>query len=89
VRFTRRHGDVRRGHVRRTDRRVYDRWTSVTQRGDEQAAAAALAAGGPALELGIGTGRIALPLAAPGVAFHGVDASPAMVAQLRASQAAT
>lgn len=39
---------------------------------------------GPVLELGIGTGRLALPLAARGVDVHGVDASPAMVARLRA-----
>lgn len=43
-----------------------------------------LAAGGPALELGIGTGRVALPLAARGVAVHGLDASEAMVERLRA-----
>jgi SAM-dependent methyltransferase len=43
-----------------------------------------LADGGPVLELGIGTGRIALPLAAAGVEVHGVDASAAMVEQLRA-----
>jgi SAM-dependent methyltransferase len=43
-----------------------------------------LAGGGRALELGIGTGRVALPLAARGVAVHGIDASPAMVAKLRA-----
>ncbi len=42
-----------------------------------------LARGGPALELGIGTGRIALPLAARGVKVQGIDASQAMVAQLR------
>ena len=47
-------------------------------------ALAALAGGGRALELGIGTGRIALPLAARGVGIHGVDASDAMVAELRA-----
>ncbi len=39
---------------------------------------------GPMLELGIGTGRLALPLAARGVEVHGVDASEAMVARLRA-----
>jgi SAM-dependent methyltransferase len=39
--------------------------------------------GGPALELAIGTGRIALPLAAQGIPVHGVDISPAMVARLR------
>jgi SAM-dependent methyltransferase len=41
-----------------------------------------LANGGPALELGIGTGRIALPLAARGVRVHGIDLSRAMVARL-------
>ncbi len=38
---------------------------------------------GPALELGIGTGRIALPLSQRGVRVHGIDLSSAMVAQLR------
>ncbi len=45
---------------------------------------AELARGGRALELGIGTGRVALPLARRGVAVHGIDASPAMVSRLRA-----
>jgi SAM-dependent methyltransferase len=45
---------------------------------------AELAGPGPALELGIGTGRVALPLAARGVEVHGVDASEAMVGRLRA-----
>jgi SAM-dependent methyltransferase len=45
---------------------------------------AALAGDGRALELGIGTGRIALPLAARGVTVHGIDLSEAMVARLRA-----
>jgi SAM-dependent methyltransferase len=44
---------------------------------------AVLGNGGPALELGIGTGRIALPLAARGISVHGIDLSPDMVAQLR------
>jgi SAM-dependent methyltransferase len=39
---------------------------------------------GRALELGIGTGRIALPLAKRGVPVHGIDVSKAMVAKLRA-----
>ena len=43
-----------------------------------------LAEGGRALELGIGTGRIALPLARRGVPVHGIDLSKAMVARLRA-----
>ena len=42
-----------------------------------------LAGGGRALELGIGTGRIALPLAQRGVPVHGIDMSKAMVARLR------
>ena len=45
---------------------------------------AELARGGPALELGIGTGRVALPLQALGVRIAGVDASEAMVGKLRA-----
>lgn len=56
-------------------------------RGDEAetvAFLARLAAGRPALELAIGTGRIALPLAARGVTVDGVDFSEAMVARLRA-----
>jgi SAM-dependent methyltransferase len=64
---------------------VADRYDDVP-RGDELAAVAfleQLAGGGPALELAIGTGRIALPLAARGVRVHGVDLSPAMVARLR------
>jgi SAM-dependent methyltransferase len=44
---------------------------------------AQLAAGGPVLELGIGTGRLALPLVARGLDVHGVEASPAMVERLR------
>jgi SAM-dependent methyltransferase len=57
------------------------------QRGDEMAAVAfleQLAGRGPVLELAIGAGRIALPLAARGLRVDGVDISPAMVAQLRA-----
>jgi SAM-dependent methyltransferase len=42
-----------------------------------------LAADGAALEMGIGTGRIALPLTDRGVRVHGIDASAAMVARLR------
>jgi len=56
-------------------------------RGDEVATVAfleQLAGDGPALELAIGTGRIALPLAARGVHVDGIDISPAMVARLRA-----
>ena len=45
---------------------------------------AGLAGGGRALELGIGTGRIALALARRGVAVHGIDLSRAMVARMEA-----
>ena len=47
-----------------------------------------LAGEGGALELGIGTGRIALPLSQRGVRVHGIDLSPAMVARLRAKPGA-
>jgi len=56
-------------------------------RGDEDAAVAFLfarAAGRPALEFAIGTGRIAVPLAAKGVEVDGIELSPHMVERLRA-----
>jgi SAM-dependent methyltransferase len=43
-----------------------------------------LAGEGRALELGIGTGRIALPLSERGIRVHGIDLSPQMIARLRA-----
>ena len=65
---------------------VYDEW--VERLGLETDTAvellAALAGGGPVLELAIGTGRIALPLVERGVEVHGIDASEEMVARLRA-----
>ena len=42
-----------------------------------------LAGDGPVLELGIGTGRLALPLASRGLQVHGIDASAAMLAKLQ------
>jgi SAM-dependent methyltransferase len=45
---------------------------------------AGLSAGGSALEFGIGTGRIAIPLSRRGVTVHGIELSAAMIAQLRA-----
>jgi ubiquinone/menaquinone biosynthesis C-methylase UbiE len=62
----------------------YDAWFHPPT--DSQAAVdflADLAMPGPALELAIGTGRIALPLAAKGVQVLVIDASEAMVAKLR------
>ncbi len=64
---------------------VYDEWYGdVSDVGATVAFVGALASGGPVLELGIGTGRLALPLAARGLEVHGIDASPAMVERLRA-----
>jgi SAM-dependent methyltransferase len=68
------------------DEQTAARYDDVS-RGDEAAAVALLeqlAGGGPALELAIGTGRIALPLSARGIRVDGIDLSPAMVARLRA-----
>jgi SAM-dependent methyltransferase len=49
---------------------------------------AELAGDGAVLELGVGTGRVALPLSARGVPVHGIDLSEAMVARLRAKPGA-
>ncbi len=66
---------------------VYDTWHEGTgypfQTEECVEFLAQLAGPGPVLELAIGTGRIALPLAARGLEVHGVDASEAMVAKLR------
>lgn len=65
---------------------VYDDWYADVS--DVEATVALLrtlhAAGpsGPVLELAVGTGRLAVPLAAAGLDVHGVDASPAMLARL-------
>jgi SAM-dependent methyltransferase len=64
---------------------VYDKLPTHPPDADAAAACLAeLASGGAALELAIGTGRVALPLARLGVAVSGVDASKAMVTRLRA-----
>jgi SAM-dependent methyltransferase len=65
---------------------IYDELYPAAATDAEVAAArlAELARGGRALELGIGTGRVALALAARGVEVHGIDSSEAMVALLRA-----
>ncbi len=63
---------------------VYDDWFGMPE--DAEAAAAFLSeltGSGPALELGIGTGRVAIPLSQKGIAVHGIDASGAMVERLR------
>jgi len=64
---------------------VYDDLFGAVLDTDEAVAClAGLAGGGPVLELGIGTGRLAIPLHQRGIEVHGVDASEAMVARLRA-----
>lgn len=67
---------------------IYDDWVAVAARGLATDAAVAflaeVAGSGPVLELAVGTGRIALPLAERGHDVHAVDASEAMVARLRA-----
>jgi SAM-dependent methyltransferase len=67
---------------------VYDDWVAryaMTSDADRVAERLAdLAGGGPALELAVGSGRIALPLAARGIDVHGIDASRAMLARLQA-----
>jgi len=65
---------------------VYEDWLASASPDTEATVArlAELAAQGPVLELAVGTGRVALPLAARGLEVHGVDGSPRMVAKLRA-----
>jgi SAM-dependent methyltransferase len=67
---------------------VYDDWYGGEDVTDAVDALAGLAGGGPVLELGIGTGRLALPLAARGLTVDGIDASAAMVERLRAKPGA-
>ena len=62
---------------------IYDTWYSELD-DDMLNVLENLANGGRALELGIGTGRVALPLQQRGLEVHGIDASEAMIAQLQA-----
>jgi SAM-dependent methyltransferase len=63
---------------------VYDEWEAEFVVGEDQLTFLKdLAGKGPALEFGIGTGRVALPLSGKGIRVEGVDASRAMVAKLR------
>jgi SAM-dependent methyltransferase len=66
---------------------VYDDWygelTDAEACADRVAQLVGAAGGGPVLELGIGSGRLALPLVARGLEVHGIDASTAMVERLR------
>ena len=62
---------------------VYDEWFGSCEKAAVDCLAE-LAGSGRVLELGIGSGLIALPLAARGIDVHGIDLSPSMVAKLRA-----
>ena len=63
---------------------VYDEFYGQTDVSERVDVLVDLASGGRALELGVGTGTYALPLAARGVETHGIDSSKAMVDELRA-----
>ncbi len=66
---------------------VYDEWTEQMDPAPVVTLLAELVReGGRALELGIGTGRVALPLARLGVHVEGIEASLAMLAKLRAKE---
>ena len=62
---------------------IYDEWIGSYDEA-EITFLTELAEGGRALELGIGTGRIAIPLALAGVKISGIDASDSMLRNLRA-----
>ena len=65
---------------------VYDEWYEGVSDVDATVALLGeLAGDGPVLELGVGTGRLAIPLARAGRRVVGVDASPAMLERLRAA----
>ncbi|HEX2041989.1 MAG TPA: class I SAM-dependent methyltransferase [Acidimicrobiales bacterium] len=66
------------------DRRHAQRFAEADVTADLLAGLVEDRAGASVLELGIGTGRLALPLAARGFEVHGIDSSPAMVDRLRA-----
>lgn len=61
---------------------IYDEWYGSYDESMIETLAD-MAQGGRALELGIGTGRVALPLQMKGIPVEGIDASPSMIAKLR------
>jgi SAM-dependent methyltransferase len=63
--------------------RIYDPWSRSVVEDVSFYVSLAVEAGGPVVELGVGTGRIAIPTAAAGVRVVGVDTSPGMLAVAR------
>jgi len=59
--------------------RLYDPWSAAVVEDISFYVEEALASGGPVVELGVGTGRIAIPTAAAGIHLIGVDASAGML----------
>jgi SAM-dependent methyltransferase len=64
---------------------IYDPWSRSVTEDVAFYVEQALATGGPVVELAVGTGRIAIPVAAAGVDVIGVDSSPAMLEVARAA----
>ena len=64
---------------------IYDPWSRSVTEDVEFYVEQALATGGPVVELAVGTGRIAIPVAVAGVDVIGVDSSPAMLEVARAA----
>src|SRR5262245_6968430 len=64
---------------------IYDPWSRSVTEDVGFYVEAALASGGPVVELAVGTGRIAIPIAQAGVEVIGVDSSPGMLAVARAA----
>jgi SAM-dependent methyltransferase len=62
---------------------IYDPWSRSVTEDIGFYVEQALASGGPVVELAVGTGRIAVPIAQAGIAVIGVDASPGMLAVAR------
>jgi SAM-dependent methyltransferase len=63
--------------------RFYDPWSRSVVEDVDFYVDRALACGGPVVELAVGTGRIAVPIARAGISVIGVDSSPGMLAVAR------
>src|SRR5438034_8902523 len=73
------HGSIPRMSAYDDIARLYDPWSRSVVEDVSFYVEEAVRAGGPVLELGVGTGRIAVPTAAAGVPVVGVDASQGML----------